>query len=145
MTTNAKIATGCHLMVGAGDSPETFTTIAEVVDIDGPKISAKTEDATHLLSTAREFIGGLPDGGEVALTLNWLTKDSKQQQLFSDVTSGIKRDYKIVMNDGTTASTLAFAAIVTDYSAKISTGSKLTSSVTLKVSGPVTPTWAVGP
>ncbi len=145
MTTAAQIATGVHLQVGDGASPtEAFVTISEIVDIDGPKISAKTEDATHLLSTWREFIGGLADGGQIALTMNWLTKDAKQQQMYSDVATGTKRNYKIVMNDGTTPTTIPFAAVVTDYSTKMSTGAKLTATATLKVSGPISPAWTTG-
>src|SRR5688500_880236 len=55
--------------------------IMEVVEFTGPEGDKPTVDVTHLRSTAREYIGGLPDNGEFGLTVHYLPLDPGQLEL----------------------------------------------------------------
>jgi hypothetical protein len=72
--TIAVSAHGTLLQVGDGVSPtEGFTTIAEVLDIDGPNLQASEHDVTNHSSQGSygESIAGRLDGGEVSFSVNW--------------------------------------------------------------------------
>jgi predicted secreted protein len=67
-------AFGTEFRRGNGATPtETFTTIANVTNIGGPARSRETIDVTtHGSPDAwMEFIGGLKNGGEVSLDINY--------------------------------------------------------------------------
>ena len=71
MTTGAKTAHGTQVQYGDAATPETFLTVAEVIEIDPAEESAEPLDATSHDTTAKEFIpGGLTDSGEIAFTVN---------------------------------------------------------------------------
>src|SRR5690606_7776215 len=57
--------------------PEVFTAIAKATNVSGPETERETYDGTAHDSESgwREFIGGLKDGGEVSLELNYDPRD----------------------------------------------------------------------
>lgn len=71
---SARHAHGTLVKLSDGASPATYTTIAEVGDVDGPESSNTVIDVTSQDSSNRtkERIMGLRDPGEVSLTANWL-------------------------------------------------------------------------
>jgi predicted secreted protein len=113
-----------------------FTAIAEVADINGPNKSRDTTDVTSLDSEGgyKEFIGGLRDGGEVQLDMNF-TADG-YDVLNDDFESDDPRDYQIVLPD-TDGTTLDFSALCTRLDLKTPKGDKISASATFKISGPV--------
>lgn len=62
---------GTILKVGNGASPEVFTTIPQIVNIDGPSSSNSEKEVTNLASTAKEFRPGLNDLGEYNIEMEW--------------------------------------------------------------------------
>lgn len=114
-----------------------YTAVAEVNSISGPGMTRDFIDVTSLDSTGgyREFIGGFRDGGQVTLNMNF-TRDGYEQMRL-DFTSDDSVNYQIVLPD-TGATTLGFAAFVTDLPLSISPDDKITVDVTLKVTGEVT-------
>lgn len=140
---NALAAFGTLLKLGTTNTTAaTFTTIAEVGDIDGPSDEVETIDVTnHSSSGARkEFVAGLIDGGEVSFQINWIPDDPTHDQ-----TTGLEavknaremRRYQIVFPDLTT---LTFSALVTQFARKAPVADKLSADITLKISGE--PTWS---
>src|SRR5436189_3807579 len=96
---NAVIANGTTLRVGDGGSPETFTSVAEVVDAEQPSAVAGEIDVTHLLSAAKEFKAGLRDFGTANVTFNVNIGNPLQQQIEDDAATGVIRNYRIVYPD----------------------------------------------
>ena len=131
--TDATIGLGTTLAYGDGGSPEVFTTVAEVVSISGPGMSRELPDATHLGSPNgyREFIGGLRDGGEVTLELNWLPGNATHDQ------DNAGRNWRITLPT-TPAATVTFTGVVSAFEPDIPVDDKMSLSVTIKVSGAVT-------
>ena len=65
MATVAFLGSQTLLKIGNAASPEVFTTIGEVTSIGAIGQRNDLVEVTHMLSTAKEYIGGLPDGQEV--------------------------------------------------------------------------------
>lgn len=120
------------------------TAIAQVDNITGPGLKLNTLDVTNHDSTGgwQEFIGGLKDGGDVKLDINYdpagATHKAAAGGLLTDLTAGTALAYALKFPDAATT-TWTFSAIVTSFEPKAPANNKLTASVTLKVTGVVTP------
>ncbi len=127
-------AFGTQLQRGDGATPtEAFAAIANVTDITPPGIERETYDVTahDSLEGWREFIGGLKDGGEVEIEVNYDPRE--HDTLISDFADALPRNYKVVW-PGTLGS-WAFAAILTNFEPEAPHDDKLAASATFKVSG----------
>ncbi|MDX2566090.1 phage tail tube protein [Streptomyces scabiei] len=126
-------AFGTQLQRGDGATPEVFTPLANVTDITPPGIERETYDVTaHDSEDAwREFIGGLKDGGEVELDLNYDPRE--HDSLLADFADAVPRSYKVVWPG--TLGNWAFKAIITNFEPEAPHDDKLAASVTYKVSG----------
>lgn len=136
---SALAAKGTLLKIGDGGGTESFTTIAEVTKIGGPKLGAEVLDVTSHSSTSgwREFIAGLLDGGEVTFTINYVPTNATHNYaagLLKDFTNRTLRNFKVVWPDSG-STTWAFAAIVKSFEPDAPVDGKLESQVTLKISG----------
>lgn len=145
MATKAKSTKALKLQRGDGGGTEVFTTIGEVTNIKGPSEKVDQLEVTSFDSAAKEYIGGLSDGGEISFDTNFVGNDVQQQGLRTDLRAGTLRNFKIILNDhATTPTTITFAAIVTsapEISGSVNAAIK--SSSTLKISG--LPTWSYSP
>jgi hypothetical protein len=96
--TQGKGGFGTLLQVGDGGGPETFSTVAEIVDVVPGDVSLETADATHMESPSgfRERVATLLDSGPVTARLNWIGGDSTQAGLRTDQTAKTLRNFKIV-------------------------------------------------
>lgn len=95
MASQAIFAQGTLLKIGDGGSPsESFTTIAEVKSINGPKFdTADIDVTTHDTSDGfHEYIAGLKEGGELAFAINFVPTHATH-----DLASGLLGRY---MEDG---------------------------------------------
>lgn len=128
---------GTQFMRESDESSGTFTAIAEVNSITGPGMTREFIDVTSLDSTGgyREFKGGFRDGGTVTLSMNFTLAGYNQMK--DDFEDDDSHNYQIVLPD-TGATTLEFAAFVTDLPLNIDPADKITCDVTLKVTGQVT-------
>jgi hypothetical protein len=116
------------------------TTIAQVVNIDGPSMKKETIDTTHLTTTNRwrTHISSLRDGGEVTFELFFDPVDSGHEALEDDFAGdAAPTTFSIVWSDAA-PTTWSFAAMVVEISPKAPLGEALKGSYKLKVSGPVT-------
>ena len=130
--------------IGKGDaaSPEVFTTIAQVISVDGPDGSREAIDVTDHGNTDgfREFVAGLADGGEVSFEMHYdqnLATQDESTGLVKEFIDGSKKNYRITWPD---SSKVTFAAIITALSVAAPVEGKLTASCSMKISGK--PTWA---
>lgn len=117
----------------------TFSTIAEVGDIDGPDETLDTEEVTNHGSTDGwdEYIGTILRGGEVSLPIYWLPTEPTHQALREAKNNRAKTDFQIVYPDGN-GSGFQFKALVTGFKSKAPVKGKLSADVKLKITGPVT-------
>jgi predicted secreted protein len=137
--TKAKIGMGTLLSFGNGQTPETFTLLAERVTISGPGFSRDSLDATHMDSPNqwREFISGLKDGGEVTVEANYVPNDASQNATTGALAlfnSGLTRNWKLVL-PVTPSVTWTLPAFITNFEPDIPLDDKMMLSITLKVAG----------
>ena len=126
-------AFGTQLQRGDGAGPETFTSIANVTDITPPGLERETLDVTsHGSPDAwREFIGGLKDGGEVEIEVNYDPRE--HDALVADFEDDAPRNYKILWPKA--LGSWAFAAVLKNFEPEAPHDDKLAASLTFKVSG----------
>lgn len=112
-----------------------FTEVANVTNISGPSISRATHDVSAHDSPDgyMEFIGGLRDGGEVSIDLNYDPQDTTHQNFTTtDLDEADPRDYKIVFPD---LSEFDFSAVLTSFDVTASFDDKLTGTAAFKITG----------
>lgn len=136
----ARPSLGILLKMGNGASPETFTSIAEVKDIDGPNLKVSTQESTHLADSWKGIKPILLEGGEVKLTLNFLVDHATQgfaSGLLLALANKTLKNWQIIWPDGTggTAATWPFAAYVTSFTPKGTTTTLQAAAVTLSIDG----------
>lgn len=129
---------GTELRRGNGDidpGPETFTAIAESTNISGPGLSRETIDTTSHQSPGQwmEFLGGLKDGGEVSIDINY--DPAEHDTLVADFDATAPINYQLAWP--TTPETVwGFPAILTGFEPEGPYDDKLAASLTFKVTGP---------
>ena len=125
---------GILIKRGDGSSSEAFTTIAEVVDINGPNQTKETVELTPLNAPNRyrRFGSHFRDGGEVSIEANW-TRDG-YVDMKEDFDRNVAWNYQIVFPDAG-ATTLEFAAIVTALGSAAPRDDRIGMPVTFKVDG----------
>ncbi len=138
--TDGVFAHGTLLKIGDGATPtEVFTTVAEVTEIGGPSLEMESVDMTSHDSPDgwKEYVGGLLDGGEVSLSLNYLpahaTHDASTGML-KDMQDRTLRNFQLVFPD-TGSTTWAFSALITGFEPAAPHDDKLGADVALKISG----------
>jgi len=126
-------AFGIALERGDGEAVEVFTAIASVTSVSGPEIERETYDVTAHDSPDgwREFIGGLKDGGEVSIEVNYDPR--VHDVLVSDFDDAAPRNYKLVFPG--TLGEWALSLLLTGFSQEAPIDDKLAAEMTFKVSG----------
>ena len=117
--------------IGASD----YTKVAEVTAITPPGQTRDTIDATHLESPdgVKEFIGGLIEGGEASITINFEAEQAIALQT-RFATDGGAADYRITFPKGTHA--LDFAGVATEFTlGEIVGDDKMSATFNIKASG----------
>ena len=143
MPTKAKPTKHTLLKRGDGGGTEVFTTVGEVRGVKGPSTKVADIDATSYDSTAVEVVPDIPDHGEITFEMLSISSDTMQQGLITDMEAGTLRNFKITRNDhATVPSTRSFAAYVTGFDEDSAARGAYLTSVTLRISGAVTRTFA---
>lgn len=113
-----------------------WVAISEINQITGPGMSRDTIDVTSLDSTGgyREFIAGFRNAGTVQLSMNFTR--SAYELFRTDFESNVVKNYRIVLPDAENTS-LEFMGLVTELPMTIPADDKITSDVTIQLSGPI--------
>ncbi len=118
-------------------TPNTFTTIGDVVDWDGPSGSATIIDTSNLASTAKEKLVGLPDEGQFTLGVNWDSTDTGQAACDTARTGRLLKGFKVTYSDSVVQT---FDGYVMGLSSSGGVDDKVNGSITIEISGAVTTT-----
>src|SRR5690348_8483266 len=112
---------GTLIKRGDGASPEVFTTIAQVGDIDGPKLKAGTYDVTthdNTLAGYKDFITGLKDGQEIKCKLFFdataATHKDASGGILNDFNTNRNGNWQLVPAGYSPAVKWSFAAVITE-------------------------------
>ena len=119
-------------------TPVAWIEIGQVNTWDGPGGSANMYETTHLGSTAKEKQIGLPDEGQMTLSMNWAQDtDTGQQAAKTARVARTLHNFRITFSDSSTAT---FAGYVLGLTSSGGVDDKVAGSITIEITGVVT--WA---
>jgi len=137
--TSAAAAVGTAFQQGSGASPQVYTTVAEVLSISGPSLSAEEIEVSSLSSPGgfKEYVSGLRDAGTVDLSVNWIKSNTQQTSMRDLVSTGATTAYRIVFSDS--PNTVAeFDGIVLTFTMSADPGSQIRAELSVRITGQVT-------
>lgn len=123
--------------MGDGATPEVFTTIGGVTSFSGIDGEATEIDITSLTSTAKEYLVGLTDPGNMTLEVNYDPDDAQQTAVRTALDAGTLKNFEITLTD-TTPTVITFSAYVKSFSISGGVDDKMNGSISLRISGSVT-------
>lgn len=115
-----------------------YETIANVTNIKGPGRKRETIDVTAHDSPSQymEFIGGLKDGGEVSMDINYDPAEVTHEDLDADFEDTAPRNYRIILLPGTDDEyTWQIKGIMTELSDEFPYDDKMGRTLTIKITG----------
>jgi len=136
MSSSALQSQGMVIQISDAASPEVYTTIAEVMSIDGPGGSAAVIDVTDLSSTAKEKRAGLQDEGQVSFDMNYLPTNTQHILLRPQRAGALVTNFRILFTDSP-QTTWSFSALVLGFSISNAGDDVTKAAVTLEVTGAV--------
>lgn len=139
--TTAVAAFGTTIGVGSGSSSGAYTTIAEVVSINGVKPTQDFAEATHFGSPSGwdEHIPTIRRLGTIELELNCVLSNAQQVELTQTAfNAGTKKGFKITFTDTGTAH-VRFMGYVESFEIVSQVADKAVLNVTIRGTG--VPTW----
>lgn len=129
-----RIGNGAVFKFGTSGSE---TAVGEVISISGPNFERSSVDTTNLgTTTARTFVAGMFDPGEITLELNFDNNDAGQVLIEAAVASGAENSWIIefaALTAETDTLTFSGTCIVQSFSNNVAMDEAETASVTLKV------------
>ena len=121
-------------------SPTEFTNIGNITSISGlGGGSAPVIDASNLDSTFKEKLMGLPDEGQISVSLNLDPDNATHQAMRTARTNRTRVEFKVTLTD-TSPATGIFYGYVLMFRHDIAVGSQVKGALTIEVDGQVT--WA---
>lgn len=133
---------GTLLQMGDGGGPEVFSTVGQVLDIDGPEFSTDTEETTNQSSPGgrEEYIATLKRSGEVTFDINLDPDDATHNQstgLMAAYEARTRKNFRMLLPTSP-ARRWDFAGFITGFGMSAPVAGVLRASVTIKITGAVT-------
>ena len=141
MATEAQIGLGAEFWLDNNvGPPAVLTKLGEILSITPPNSQTEEVDATHFgsLNRRREYISGLIDDGEGQIEMNYVPGSITDALIRGAQTSGLSKNYKIVIPDGAGAWNITGACIVKGYERNIPIDDRMTATLTVRFTGAVT-------
>ena len=120
----------CYWATASITASAASNVVGEVVGWSGPSMSAAVIDVTNLVSTAKEKLVGVYDGGQVTLNVNWAVTNDGQRIMRESLAARTLGNLAIQLSTTTTAQFIRAKGYVT--------GMNLTGSVDNKQAGDFT-------
>jgi hypothetical protein len=110
----------------------TFAKVGEVTNIGAPSGEAADIDCTHLESTAKEYLVGLPDEGNIEISMNAMTSDAGHDELIAAKDSQERRWIKITWSN---ADVWYVKGLVKKYTWSAGVDAKIEAATSIRTSG----------
>jgi hypothetical protein len=120
-------------------SPPVFQRVCQVFSISGVGETNALVDATTFCSGgSMEYIGGLSDGNEVNIELNWEQGATDIDALIAQVKAKTVRSYQLSVEQLSPAEVFSFDAIPLSWELGPSVDGRNTGTFSFKISGGIT-------
>lgn len=138
VATQAMIGHGTKIEIETVAGTGSYTELAEIRAANKPNAQVDQNEATTMGSPdgVKEFIAGLTDFGEIAMTMNWVPGATTDDFLEDWREGGNERRSVRITTPNNKVYT--FLAFILGYSASIPVGEIMEAELTLKVAGAVT-------
>lgn len=115
-------------------APDTYITLAEVVEFEPPETTIDAVETTHHTSPERwrEYIPGMKDAGETTLTYNLIPGEADDDTVNDEIEAGGKSEWQIEYPNG---ATLDIKGFFTSHSRATPLEDRMTGAATFKISG----------
>ena len=110
----------------------TFSKIGQVTNIGAPSGEANDIDTTHLESTAKEYLTGLPDNGNIEISMNAVSSDAGHLELIDALDAQERRWLKITWSNG---DVWHIQALVKKYTWSAGVDAKIEAAASFRTSG----------
>jgi len=140
MATPQKTQSNVQLLLSDGASPEVYTEVDGLTSINGPDGSTPEIDTTHLNSTAREFLMGIPDNGSIQCSGFYDGDDTQHAALYSAWANGTSKNFNLKFINESPNEKWAFSGYVQNFSIGAETDQAVTLSFSIRISGAITVT-----
>jgi hypothetical protein len=139
MTTNVGIGLGTEFWLD--NASNVLTQLDEVLSVTPPNPQIDDVEATHMASTAREFIAGLIDYGEGQFEFNYVPNNATDVLIRAAIADGNTRSYKVVLPiaDGTSQE-ITGECIVKGWVRNVPIDNRMTATLSVRFSGSPTET-----
>lgn len=127
--------------VAASFTITAYKPVGEITDFSGPGGSAAVFETTHLRSTAKEKLIGLPDEGQFSFSLNFVPGDDGQLAFRAARLSRAETIFALVFSDETdttVANWATFAGFALEFAVAGGVEAKVAGSATIEITGAVT-------
>ncbi len=134
--TQARGGFGTKLFID--DGAGTFVAVAEALDVNGPALTLALDDATNMESPngwEEKIANGIKAAGDVTFQCHMLQDDASQNNLYTALNSGAKRNMRLVYPSGTKR--LSFAGFVANIGHSYPVKGKTVNDVTVSITGQV--------
>ena len=134
MTTNVGIGLGSEFWLD--NASNSLTQLDEVLSVALPNPQIADVEATHMGSTAREFIAGLKDYGDGTVEMNYIPGSATDVLIRAAVADGVTRSFKTVLPvaDGSTWE-ITGECIVKGYERSDPIDNRMTATMTVRFTG----------
>ena len=134
MTTNVGIGLGTEFWLD--NAAGSLTQLSEVLGVTPPNPQVADVEATHMASTAREFIAGLIDYGEGSFEFNYIPGNATDVLIRAAIADGVARSFQIALPvaDGSTWE-ISGDCIVKGWERNIPIDDRMTATLTVRFTG----------
>lgn len=134
MTTNVGIGLGTEFWLD--NASNSLTQLDEVLSVTPPNPQVADVEATHMASTAREFIAGLIDYGEGSFEFNYVPGNATDVLVRAAIADGNARSFKIVLPvaDGSTWE-ITGECIVKGWERAVPIDDRMTATLSVRFTG----------
>lgn len=135
--TDARIGYGSQLWLENATGVK--VKVAELIEVGLPNPQTDEVEATHFESPdrQREYIAGLIDNGEIAFSTNYVAGSATDLAINEAMLSGEVRDMEVRIPNAAGMESFQFSGLIKGYEKNIPIDDRMTSSVTVRVSGAV--------
>ena len=127
-----------HVTTSISGAISASTKVAEVDDISALELSRATVDLLSYGDDDLRKLVGAGDNGSITISLNWAPGDTDHDALATAFVDGTLDTYAVQWVSGAETARADFSAFVTSYGVAHPKEDKVTCTIELTISGPVT-------
>ena len=137
MTTEAQIGIGAEFWLDDNAVTPVLTKLGEILSIKPPNSQTAEVEATHFGSPSRrrEYISGLIEDGEGSFEMNYVPNSATDVLIRADQTSGLTKNYKIIIPNGVGTWKILGTCIVKGYERNVPIADRMTATLTVRFTG----------